>query len=224
MAKILVIEDDTSIGDAVRNLLLSEHHHADLAATVKDAQSYMDAFSYDLLVIDWELPDGSGADFCRNLRRAGCALPALMLTARTRIDDKELGFECGADDYLTKPFERRELIVRIRALLRRPSSFVGNVLSAADLQLDTAAKRVVRAGRTIDLQPHEFTVLEFLMRNPGIVFSTEQLIRRCWNSDQEITPEAVYTCIRRLRKKISLEGEKQLITTVHGSGYRFESL
>lgn len=223
LAKILVIEDDPSIGSTVRDLLQAERHHADVAGSISEAQAHLDAFAYDLLVIDWELPDGSGAELCKGIRRRGSAVPVLMLTARSQIDDKEQGFECGADDYLTKPFDKRELLMRIKALLRRPASYVGTVLTAADLQLDTAAKKVVRAGRIIDLQPHEMTVLEFLMRNPGVVYSTDQLIRRCWGSNQEITPEAVYTCIRRLRKKISLENEHQLITTVHGSGYRFDT-
>jgi DNA-binding response OmpR family regulator len=223
VAKILLIEDDPSIVGAVNKLLQTEQFDVDTAATLSEANAHLDSFSYDLLVIDWELPDGSGVDLCRNLRRRGVAIPTLILTGRSQISDKEQGLGNGADDYVTKPFDGREFVARVKALLRRPATYVGSVLKRADLQLDSSSKRVTRSGRDIDLQPHEIKVLEFLMRNPDIVFSTDQLMRHCWSSEQEVTDEAVYTCIRRLRKKITQEGEKQLITTVHGSGYRFDA-
>lgn len=222
MAKILVIEDDELIAESLRETLYTERHKVDAATRIGDAHSYLKAFSYDLLIIDWELPDGSGVALCKTLRQSGDQTPILILTARSNVEDKETGLDTGADDYMSKPFQSRELLARIRSLLRRPPVIAGNILKTADLEIDTVAMRVKRGERKIDLQPHELSVLEFLMRNPNVVFSTEQLMRRCWSSDQDISTEAVYTCMRRLRKKISQAGERELITTVHGAGYRFE--
>jgi DNA-binding response OmpR family regulator len=223
MAKILVVEDDPVIGESVKKALETERYKVDLAVNVSAARDYLSAFSYDLLILDWELPDGTGVELCKDRRKNGDATPVLMLTARADVKDVELGLDTGADDYVPKPFESRALLARVRALLRRPATIVGNVLKSADLEFDTLSLRVRRGSRVIDLQPHEMAVLEYLMRNPNVVFSTEQLMRRCWPSDREIGEEAVYTCVRRLRKKLSLPEERQLITTLHGSGYRFEA-
>ncbi len=223
MQKILIIDDDEMVRDSVKRMLEADHHTVDIASSVEQGCSYVDAFSYDLLVVDWELPDGSGVEFCKKLRARGLHTPILILTGRSSIDHKEEGFESGADDYLTKPFHRRELAVRVRALLRRPAIITGKRLVVSDLQMDLESKSVTRAGTEIDLQPHELAVLEYFMRTPGTVHSTEQLLRHCWHSDSEVTSEAVYTCIRRLRKKLCPAGEKSLFVTVHGRGYKLDS-
>ncbi len=222
MSKILLVEDDPVISVTVRDTLVADHHNVDSPNTLKDAQLFMEAFSYDLLILDWGLPDGTGIDLCKQLRAKGSNVPVLLLTARSVIDDKEAGFAVGADDYLTKPFEQRELVVRVRALLKRSAPVAGTVLKALDLEFDTGARTVTIAGKNIDFQPQELTVLEFLMRNPGVVYSTDALARRCWDSDQAITTDAVYTCVRRVRKKLSGPNGDRFITTVHGSGYRFD--
>lgn len=202
--------------------LLAEKHNVDAASTLRDANLYIDAYSYDLLILDWGLPDGTGVEFCKNLRAKGATVPVMLLTARSVIDDKETGFAQGADDYLTKPFDKRELVIRVRALVKRAAPVVSEVLKAGELEFDTRGRLVTIAGETVDFQPQELTVLEFLMRNPGVVFSTDQLARRCWNSEQAITTDAVYTCVRRVRKKLAARGADRFITTVFGSGYRFD--
>lgn len=223
MAKILVVEDDPDIGESVRKSLEAERYNVDLANSISAAKAYLIAFSYDLLILDWELPDGDGVALCKEERKKGASTPILLLTARSDASDVELGLDTGADDYVPKPFESRALLARVRALLRRPATITGTVLRVANLEFDTVSLRVRRGARAIDLQPNELAVLEFLMRNPNVVFSTRQLMARCWPSDREIGEEAVYTCVRRLRKKLSLPDEPQLITTLHGSGYRLES-
>jgi DNA-binding response OmpR family regulator len=142
-----------------------------------------------------------------------------MLTGKDAIRDKEEGFHAGADDYLTKPFHSQELIARLHALMRRPPAYSGNSLRVRDLVMDTHKRKVTRDNNEIQLQPMEFTLLEFLMRHAGEVFSSEVLMRRCWSADAEVSLDAIYTCIRRLRKKLDVEGKPSLINTVHGIGY-----
>ncbi len=222
MQKVLLVEDDPSVSSSVRQVLGADDFRVDIASTLSEANAFLDAFNYDLLILDWELPDGSGVDLCKKLRGKGFSAPILVLTGRSSIDHKEQGFNSGADDYLTKPFHPRELTARVYALLRRSPALVTNKLQISDLEFELRSRTVTRAGQNVDLQPHEMSVLEFLMRNAGTVYSTDQLLRRCWESDAEISPDAVYTCIGRLRRKICPAGEKSLITTVHGQGYRME--
>lgn len=223
MSKVLLVEDDAALAESVKKALERESHMADSAFNLSEAMERLDAFSYDLLILDWELPDGSGIEILRRFRQKGGASPVLMLTARSSIDDKELGFDSGADDYMTKPFNARELASRVKALLRRPPTFSGNVIQVADLVMDIPTRKVTRSGREIQLQPNEFTLLQFLMKHPDHVFTTEMLMRRCWDSDAEVSLDAVYICVRRLRKKIQIDGEAQLLVTVHGAGYSLKS-
>jgi len=158
-------------------------------------------YKYDLVVLDVNLPKLSGLDVCRQFREARGSTPILMLTGKDAIDDKERGLDAGADDYLTKPFHLKELSARVRALLRRPNTFTGDILRSGDLILETSTFRVSRDGEDIQLSQQEFALLEFLMRNANQVFSPEALLDRVWKSSSDISPAAIRTHIKMLRKQ-----------------------
>ncbi|HEY9712601.1 MAG TPA: response regulator transcription factor, partial [Chroococcales cyanobacterium] len=179
-------------------------------------------YEYDLVVLDWQLPGLEGVDILKEFRSGGGITPVIMLTGKNSISDKETGFDSGADDYLTKPFHMKELSARVRALLRRPSTFVGNVLKAGQLELDPGNFKATKNGAEIKLQPKEFSLLEFFMRHPNQVFNTDTLLNRVWASESDATSDALTTTIKRLRKKIDAEGERSFLTTVHGVGYKME--
>lgn len=222
MVKILVVEDDAFLAGTIRDALTAEQHKVEVTHSGAEADGLLTSFQYDLVVLDWDLPQVSGLSICRNFRARGGHTPVLMLTGKTSTDDKESGLDAGADDYLTKPFEIRELNARIRALLRRPMQFQGNELIWNDFVLDTETHTLKRGGDEIALQPMEFAVLELFMKHPGHVFSTDALLSRCWSADTAASQESLYTMIRKLRKKLDIDGKKSIIQTVHGIGYRHD--
>lgn len=203
----------------VRSFLLMEHHTVETLSDGADAVQHLRIYPYDVIVLDWQLPGATGVEILKQFRAAGGKTPVIMLTGKDSINDKELGLDSGADDYLTKPFHMKELAARIRSLLRRAPQVADNVLCAGDLLLDPAKYRVTKNGGTIQLLPKEFAVLEFLMRHPNQVFTPEALLERVWKSDSEATSEALRTTMKRLRKKIEDPDGPQLIRTVHGVGY-----
>lgn len=223
MAKILIVEDDQMLRQLVRDTLESERHVVDDCADGRTALSFIDAGSYELLVLDWELPHKSGIELCSHFRNQGKEAPVLFLTARASMDDKEKGFAVGADDYLTKPFDVRELIVRVKALLKRPQQITRDVLSVGGMQLDTNSGVVMRADGLVRLQPRELALLEFLMRHPDTFFTAEALMARVWDTDSEATEVALRSCITKLRRKIDLDGQASFIETSKGLGYRIVS-
>lgn len=220
MAKLLVVEDDGNLRDAVCDFLSFQHHQVETAKNFREAQDKLFVSGYDVLIIDWELPDGSGINLIREYRSAGQNSPVLMFTGKSSINDKETGFDVGADDYLTKPFNMKELGMRVTALLRRSRSLSSRVLKVRDLELDPQSYRVSKNGRELSLLPREFALLQFLMRNAGEVFSAEALLERVWQSESEAKPKAVSACLHRLRAKLESEGESDLIQTIHGVGYK----
>lgn len=223
MGKLLLVDDDQSILASVSAWLRQEHHTVETASSGQEALDKLTVFDYDLIILDWELPDVSGLEVCKRLRADGKMIPVLMLTGKSGIDEKESGFDAGADDYLTKPFHPKELAVRVKAILRRPDILASPVLRKGTLELDTVARKVTSNKTEVPLQPMEFALLEFLLRHPNQLFSTEALMRRCWPDDAEVALESVYTCIRRLRKKLDAEGQPSIIRTVHSFGYILDS-
>lgn len=219
MAKILVVEDDAEVLNSVTKILESDHHTVEKAQNGADGWFHMISFDYDLILLDWMLPDKQGLDVMKDYRASGGKTPILMLTGKNTISEKEQGLDFGADDYLTKPFAGRELSARVRALLRRPALAADNVLSAADLLLDPVKYLVTKNGQQIDLQPREFQLLEFFMRNPNRVFDSEAVLNRVWKLDSDATVEALRSAIRRLRQKVDPKGE--LLQTVYGVGFVF---
>lgn len=224
MAKILLVEDDMGLSRMVRDWLTFEHHLVETADNGRDGLDKLQFYQYDLVILDWELPEISGIELCKEFRSRGGSTPVLMLTGKGTIGDKESGFEAGADDYLTKPFHMKELSMRLRALLRRSSSSLqSDTLKFRDLTLEPSSHRLTRDGKDLQLLPKEFALLEFLMRHPNQVFSAEALLSRVWASETDTTVDAVSTCIKRLRKKVDVEGKSSVIKTVHGVGYKLEA-
>ncbi len=219
MAKILVIEDNLELQDNIREWLLLDQHIVDCCSDGGEAIAYLDSYDYDAIVLDWTLPKMSGIEICKQFRGRGGVTPILMLTGRRTIDDKESGLDAGADDYLTKPFEMRELSARIRALLRRGSGPPSQQLKARDIVLDKQAKRVTKAGKELKLMPKDFAILEVLMTYPDRVFSAEALVERIWSSDSEVTSEVVRKHVNRIRAQVDSADSPSLIRTVHGAGY-----
>jgi DNA-binding response OmpR family regulator len=221
MAKILVIEDDPDILKAVSDHLAFEHNVVETVSTGNDGLSRLRAYTYDIAIVDWNLPDKSGIDICREYRSSGGNALMLMLTGKSLLNDKEQGLDAGFDDYLVKPFEMRELTARLRALLRRSSARIDcNNLKAGEIELEPNSFRVTRSGEDVKLVPKEFAILEFLMRHPQVVFSCEALMSRIWTADEDTSPEIIRTHIKNLRKKIESPDQPALIQTVHGAGYK----
>jgi DNA-binding response OmpR family regulator len=222
MLRILLVEDDTELAKQLVSWLTMERHAVEHVSNGRDALEYIEQRSYDIIVLDWQLPDVTGIDILKRYRASGGPSHIIMLTGRINLADKERGLDCGADDYLTKPFHPRELSARLRALSRRPSTIVNEQLRVGDILLHTGKYTVTKNGQKVNLLPLEFALLEFLMRNAGRVYSAEALLERVWPVNSETSTDAVRTVIKTLRKKITDEGEEPAIRTVHGVGYKIE--
>lgn len=223
MAKILLVEDDQKLAGVIDDWLRAQHHILDIAFDGAAGDDYLQASTYDLIILDWELPHISGLELCQRYRSAGGMAPILFLTGRGKVPDKVAGFESGADDYVTKPFHLKELSIRVDALLRRPKQLVSTVLSIGDVSLDCSNHQVMKNGNPVHLTPVEFAVLEFLLRHPNEVFSNEALLERVWPADSERSPMTVRTCLKKLRAKIDNPGEESVIKNVHGVGYMIDT-
>src|SRR6202012_182636 len=221
-ARILIIEDEEPLTLLLRYNLEAEGYEVECTARGDDADLKLKESAPDLAVIDWMLPGLSGIELIRRLRSRPetQALPIIMLPARGEETERIRGLATGADDYIVKPFSVPELVARVRALLRRtkPERLAG-VLGAGDIELDREKKRVARAGRDVQLGPTEFRLLEFLMENPGRVFSREQLLDRVWGRDVYIDERTVDVHVGRLRKALNRGRAPDPIRTVRGSGY-----
>ncbi len=222
MAKILIADDDPDLVGIVDDCLSAELHTVDTVLSGAETRDRLKFYKYDLVILDWHFPDASGPDILHDFREQGGITPVLMLTGRNATADKEYGLDSGADDYLTKPFDARELKARVRALLRRSAGAASNLLKVRDLILDPVAHTVTRNGTSIDLLPREFALLEFLMRHPNQPFSNEALLDRVWSTESDSSHDAVRTCIQRLRKKLDVKGERSIISTKHRVGYILE--
>jgi DNA-binding response OmpR family regulator len=223
MAKILVVEDNPDISATIKTFLVFERHVADIIDNGADALNHLKTFPYDLIILDWELPGLSGVEVCKEFRNRRGLTPILMLTGKSLVSEKEIAFNFGADDYLTKPFDVRELGARIRALLRRPPQMVATAaaIEAGNLKVDLGKHEVTVNDVPIDLGPREFQLLEFLLSHPDQVFSPDDLLNRVWSAESEATTEALRTAMKRLRKKVDPEGT--IIENVHGVGYILKS-
>lgn len=224
--KILIVEDEAAIRQMVCMALSHENYECIEAADTVQAQAKILEAVPDLLLLDWMLPGLSGVEYARRLRgeKLTQAIPIIMLTARTEEEDKIRGFQSGADDYITKPFSTRELLVRIKALLRRATPHTADtMLEIAGLQLDPATHRVLADGKSIKLGPTEFRLLHFFMSHPENVHSRERLLNSVWGGGVYVEERTVDVHIRRLRKAIADTGHDCLIQTVRAAGYRFSN-
>lgn len=222
MTKILVVEDDDLISESVVEMLEKEHFTVESVADGADGWERLESLDYDLVILDWNLPSLAGIDILSRFRAKGKKTPVLMFTANSSTNNKVTGLETGADDYLAKPFEMIELRARVRALLRRPCEYTGEVITGGSIILQIADFKCYREAEEIKLHPKEFELLEFLMRNKGRVFSVEELLDRLWSCDSDSSIEAVRKCITRLRSKIDVPGKPSIVTTVIGRGYKFD--
>jgi DNA-binding response OmpR family regulator len=222
MANIIFVDDDEKLVDSLMQWLRHENFTVDAVYLGKDALQMLKMNEYDIVILDRNLPDMEGLDICRSYRAIGGQAPVLMLTGKGSISDKEEGLEGGADDYLTKPFHPRELVARLRALMRRPRAMQATVLEAGGVKLDVTNRIVTKNGQQVHLTPIEFSLLEFFMKNPRQLFSADILLHRVWGDSEEGSIDAIYTCIRRLRQKLDTKKEPSIIRTVHGVGYGLE--
>lgn len=220
MAKILLVEDDHDLAERIAEFLVREGHVAEHVDNGTEADHRLKYYEYDLVLLDWELPGMTGIDICKAYRANGGSKPVLMLTGKDSLNDKVVGLDIGADDYLTKPFEFRELSSRIKALLRRLQTVVAITLKAQDLELDPARRTVKKAGVSVDLTPREFSILEFMMKHADQVVSPEMILNGVYHSESESTIDSIYTLVKNIRKKLA---DKTLIKTVHGIGYKLIS-
>jgi two-component system, OmpR family, response regulator len=217
--KILVIEDDPTVGEFVRRGLEEQRWQTDLVNNGLEGERLALAQSYDLVVLDMRLPGRNGLDVLRTLRARGFERPVLVLTAQDAVDAKVETLRAGADDYVTKPFAFEELLARAEALLRRPRALASPQLTVGDLELDQGTREVRRAGELIELTPKEFAVLEYLMRHTGRVMSRTLITEYAWGYHFDPGTNIVDVVINHLRKKIDARFDKKLITTVRGVGY-----
>ena len=229
MTRILLIEDDAAVAESLKRALERTGYDVAWRPTGADGVDYAKATTPHLVILDVELPDGSGFDFCRELRLAQIRQPVLMLTVRSDEADKVLGLEVGADDYLTKPYSLSELLARVRALLRRAygelSTTGGKVVYAKDLVIDTRSAQVRRGDELVNLTPIEFRLLVYMAEHPQQVLSRSQILEAVWGYDADVADErTVNVHIRRLREKVEVSPrEPSLILTVPGAGYRLSA-
>ena len=217
MATILVVDDDPKIRSVLGRGLRFEGYTTYLAADGQEALQIARTSALDLVVLDVMLPGMDGLEVCRRLRR-GSSVPILMLTARDAVPDRIAGLDSGADYYLVKPFDFDELLARVRALLRRSQPHGEEVLSYADLELNTATREAFRNGRRIDLTTREYELLLLLMRHPRQVLTRDQILNQIWG-DAQVESNAIEVHIGRLRDKLESNGEPRLIQTIRGAGY-----
>jgi DNA-binding response OmpR family regulator len=220
--RILVIEDNHRLSSSLAANLTHEGYSVDTAYDGQEGQDLAELTPYDLIILDILLPKKDGLQVCRDLRRRRIQTPILLLTARDSVDDRVRGLDCGADDYLVKPFAMRELLARLRALLRRQSPYTNGRLEMGDLVVDPVTYTVEREGRPIDLTPKEFALLEFLLYHPNQVVTRELIEQHIWNYDFESESNVIDVYVRRLRRKIDDPFATKVLTTVRGVGYRLQ--
>src|SRR4249919_188568 len=216
--RVLVVEDDAEIADVLRRSLRQEGYEVKTSTDGVEALDVAAGFVPDLVVLDLGLPRMDGIEVCRRLREEG-DVPILMLTARAETEDRVNGLDSGADDYLVKPFERKELLARIRALLRRRPPRGAASLSVGDLTLNPDTREVKRSDREIELTNREFELLEFLMRNDRLVVSRERLLDEVWGYDPTAATNTIDVFVSNLRRKLETGGESRLLHTKRGAGY-----
>jgi two-component system copper resistance phosphate regulon response regulator CusR len=218
--RVLVVEDDSPVASFIMKGLDAEQYAVDRAADGEEAGSMCEQFDYDLVILDLGLPKVEGLEVLKKIREHKAALPVLILTGRSRVEDRVKGLDLGADDYLTKPFAFSELSARVRTLLRRSSHPAEAILHVEDLELDRITRTVKRAGRRINLTPREFALLEYLMRNSNRCVTRAMIIEHVWNLSFDTMTNVVDVYINYLRKKIDEGFYTRLIHTTRGVGYQ----
>jgi DNA-binding response OmpR family regulator len=218
--RLLIVEDENEIADPLKVALEKRGFAVDLADNGKTGLQKAQINEYDCLILDLNLPKLDGIEVAKQLRSDGSSVPILMLTARTSQNNINEGLEIGADDYLTKPFDFKELLLRIKAVIKRSTPEKNVVFSAHDINVDTASMKVMKSNSLIQLNAKEYGILEYLMRNKGRVISQEELLEHVWNEEMDAFTQTVRTNIKTLRKKV--DPKKSIIKTFIGKGYVIE--
>lgn len=217
--RLLVVEDEKDLNKIISNKLKIDGYSVDRCFDGEEAENFLSAAEYDGIIMDIMMPKKDGLTLLGELRAKGNNVPVLLLTAKDSISDRVTGLDCGANDYLIKPFSFDELSARIRAMLRKVNGAPSSVYTVLDLMVDTASKKVTRGGKSIELSAKEYALLEYLITNKGIVLSREKIENHIWNFDYEGGTNVIDVYISYLRRKIDHGFEKKLIHTVRGSGY-----
>lgn len=220
MAKILIVEDEADLAELVKNWLAKDHHLVEIADDGLEALIRMETNNYDVVILDIMLPSVNGMEICKRYRKSGGSAGIIMVTAKGHVDDKETGLDSGADDYMTKPFQLKELAARVRAVLRRNHGQAQDVMRFRDLEIDVNEFKVLKGGHEVHLLPKEFRLFEFFLRHPHQVFSAEDLLSSVWESDTEALLDTVRGHVTRVRKKLDTAGTPSIIATVYGVGYK----
>lgn len=221
--RILLVEDEPKVAALVKRGLVAERYAVDISGDGREALEYTEAYPYDLVLLDLMLPSLSGVEVLQRIRRKNQYVPILVLTARDSVDDKVKLFEIGADDYLTKPFAFAELLVRVKALLRRGPVNRSSTLRIGDLELDRLTQQVKRQGKRVELTAKEYSLLEYLMQNPDRVLSRNMIIEHVWDQSFDGITNIVDVYVRHLRSKIDEGNDHKIIRTVRGTGYMIRS-
>ncbi|MBI1270747.1 response regulator [bacterium] len=223
MPKLLIVEDEVDLAEQLRDWFLREKYVVDLVHDGNQALDSLEAFQYDAIILDWMIPGPDGISILKQFRQGGGKTPVVMLSARSRLEDLEIGLDTGSDYYVRKPVSLRELSASVRAAVRRGDSRTpGAVIELGAMTLDATARTFYIDGQPVHLEPREYNLLEFLMRHPNQVFAYDALIDRVWPSDTLISREAVRTYIKALRKKMNSSGRDSIIKNVRGYGYKLE--
>jgi two-component system copper resistance phosphate regulon response regulator CusR len=217
--RLLIVEDDRKLADFVARGLRAEGFAVDLAADGREGRNHVDSYQYDLLILDLMLPLINGTELLRMVRRSNPTLPVLILTARDATDDKVKHFEAGADDYLTKPFDFAELVVRVKSLLRRTPVERTDVILVSNLEVNRLTRQVRRGGQNIELTGKEYALLEYLLSSPSRVFTRTMILEHVWDQSFEGVTNIVDVYVRHLRRKVDDPFPVKLIHTVRGVGY-----
>lgn len=217
--RILVVEDDTRLAQTLSRGLKENAYAIDLAFTGEEALYQLEMIQYDGVVLDVMIPSPNGMEVCRSIRDKGLGVPILLLTARDTVDDKIIGLDSGADDYMTKPFDFGELLARLRALLRRQPNVISSAVRIADLEIDTRRQSAWRSGEQIHLTTKEYALLEYLVREKGRVVGRAEIAEHVWDENFDAFSNLIDVYIKRLRRKIDRGREIELIHTRRGVGY-----
>jgi DNA-binding response OmpR family regulator len=219
MRKLLIIDDDVSLSTELQKILEQHDWRVERADNGKDGLQLLRCSSYDFILLDWNMPEMDGIDVCRRFREEGGQTPIIFLTGRHELDDKESGLDAGGDDYLTKPFEPRELLARMRTIERRPRSIVRETMTLNKLEFDPKLRRATVDGAAVQLSLTESNILEFLLRHRNAFFTASQIFASVWPSDSEASAETVRVHMQYLRGKLARIGADKVIETVKGAGY-----
>lgn len=222
MAKLLVVEDDAQLANQVVDWLAEQGYQVEKVSNGEDALQLLSNFKYDVLLLDWNLPGMSGLELLKRHRQAGGMSLALFITGKGDIDSKEKGLEIGADDYLVKPFDMRELSARLKSIMRRPQFILPDELRVGEVMLNPSLHKLKIGEKEIRLMPKESALLEYLMRHPNRVYSSKDLLDAVWPSEKEATTDTVRSWMRNLRKKLGTAQREDFVKTIPSSGYVIE--